>query len=116
MKLRLQADADLNQRIVAGLRRLEPAIDLQSAAEAIFEGKSDLEVLAYCADQRRTLLTHDQKTMPHHFATFLAERTSPGVIIVPQDMPIGQVVHEVYLAWVASEAEEWVNGIRRLPL
>ena len=54
--------------------------------------------------------------MPHHFAAFIAGRSSPGVIIVPQDMPIGQAVQELYLAWTASEAEEWVNGIRRLPL
>jgi hypothetical protein len=43
MKLRLQADADLNQRIVAGLWRMAPAIGLHSEAKC--EGKSDLEVL-----------------------------------------------------------------------
>lgn len=116
MKLRFQADADLNQRIVAALRRLEPAIDCQTAGTASLEGKSDAEVLAACADEGRALLTHDQKTMPHHFAAFISERASPGVIIVPQDMPIGEAVREVYLAWTASESEEWVNGIRRLPL
>ena len=116
MKLRFQADADLNQRIVAGVRRLEPAIDLQTAGHAMLEGKADPEVLACSADQGRALVTHDQKTMPHHFAAFIAGRSSPGVIIIPQDMPIGQAVQELYLAWTASEAEEWVNGIRRLPL
>ena len=54
--------------------------------------------------------------MPHHFAAFITGRSSPGIIIVPQAMPIGEVVQEVYLAWTASEAEEWINGIRRLPL
>ena len=57
MKLRLQADADFNQRIVAGVRRLEPAIDLNSTSEGMFFGKPDLEVLAYCAEEQRTLLT-----------------------------------------------------------
>ena len=46
MKLRFQADADLNQRIVAGVQRLEPAIDLQTAGHAMLEGKADPEVLA----------------------------------------------------------------------
>ena len=46
MKLRFQADADLNQRIVAGVRRLEPAMDLQTAGHAMLEGKADPEVLA----------------------------------------------------------------------
>ena len=116
MKLRFQADADFNHRIVAGLRRLEPVIDLQTAGQATLEGKADPEVLALCADQGRTLVTHDQKTMPHHFAAFIAGRSSPGVIIVPQDLPIGQAVQELYLARTASEAEEWVHVIRRLPL
>ena len=116
MRLRLQADADLNQRIVAGVRRLEPAIDFQTAGQAALESRVDPEVLRLCAEQSRILVTHDQKTMPHHFAAFIGERSSPGVIIVPQDMPIGQAVRELYLAWTASEAEEWINAIRRLPL
>ncbi|MDP1586812.1 MAG: hypothetical protein Q8M07_03615 [Prosthecobacter sp.] len=33
MKPRFQADADLDQRIVAGLARLEPAVDFQTAHE-----------------------------------------------------------------------------------
>ena len=75
MKLRFQADADLNQRIVAGVRRLEPAMDLQTAGHAMLEGKADPEVLAWSADQGRVLVTHDQKTMPHHFAAFIAGRS-----------------------------------------
>lgn len=37
MKLRLQADADLNQRIVAGVLRCEPGIDFQTAVGREFE-------------------------------------------------------------------------------
>jgi len=116
MKLRFQADADLNQRIVAGVQRLEPAIDFRTAGQAALEAKSDAEVLKLAMEAGRILVTHDQKTIPHHFAAFICERSSPGVIIVPQDMPIGQAVRELFLAWAASEAEEWVNTIRRLPL
>ncbi|HEV7403043.1 MAG TPA: DUF5615 family PIN-like protein [Chthoniobacteraceae bacterium] len=116
MKLRLQADADFNQRIVAGVLRLEPAIDLLSSNESSLAGRPDPEVLTYCAEEQRTLLTHDQRTMPHHFATFLAQSSSPGVMIVPQLMPIGEAVHEIYRAWADSEAEDWVDSIRRLPL
>lgn len=116
MKLRFQADADLNQRIVVGLWRLEPSIDVRTAGEAALEGQLDPEVLAYCAQEQRTLLTHDQKTMHGHFAEFICKRNSPGVIVVPQHMPIGQAIQEIYLAWAASDAEEWVGIIRRLPL
>lgn len=74
MKVRLQADADLNQRIVTGLRRLEPAVDFQTAASAALEGKLDPEILAFCADSGRLLVTHDQRTMPHHFGEFIRTR------------------------------------------
>lgn len=116
MKLRLQADADLSQRIVAGVWRLEPALDFQTAVRAGLEGKTDPQVLENCAEQGRLFVTHDQKTMPHHFGEHIATRSSPGVIIAPQDMPIGQAVQELYLAWTAIDAEEWINAIRRLPL
>jgi hypothetical protein len=32
------------------------------------------------------LISHDRKTMPAHFARFLDSRSSPGLIIVPQDL------------------------------
>ncbi|MEO8350505.1 MAG: hypothetical protein ABI680_02170 [Chthoniobacteraceae bacterium] len=73
-------------------------------------------MLALCADAGRVRVTHDQKTIPHHFAAFVEGRPSPGVIIVPQHMPVGVAIGELYLAWRASEAEEWVNTILRLPL
>ena len=46
----------------------------------------------------------------------MATRASRGAIIVPQKMPVGRAVQELYLAWAASEAKEWVNCIRWLPL
>jgi hypothetical protein len=116
MKLRLQADADFNQRVVAGVLRLEPAVDLTTADEAMLRGKRDPEVLAYCAAEHRTLLTHDHKTMPRHFATFLSHGVSPGVMIVPQHLPIGYAVREIYRVWATTDAEEWINSLRRLPL
>ena len=36
----------------------------------------------------RVLVTHDQKTMPRHFAAFIAAETSPGVLIIPQQLPV----------------------------
>ncbi len=116
MKPRFQADADLDQRIVAGLLRLEPSIDFQTAHEARFNSVPDDEVLRRCASASRILVSHDQKTMPGHFATFIASQDSPGVIIVPHHMPVGEAVRELYLAWTASEMEEWRNRILRLPL
>jgi hypothetical protein len=51
MKLRFQADNDLDQRIVTATRRLGPAIDFQTALALNLHGLSDPVVLALAAEQ-----------------------------------------------------------------
>src|SRR5207244_1029587 len=70
-------------------------------------------VLALAAGQDRILVSHDFRTMPQHFADFLQARgSSPGLLLVPQYLPIGESVEELVLIWCASEAEEWENRVR----
>ncbi|NJL42595.1 MAG: DUF5615 family PIN-like protein, partial [Pseudanabaena sp. SU_2_4] len=78
MNIRYQADADLNQAIVTGVLRREPAIDFQTAFAAKLEGLKDPEVLAIAAQQGRVLVSHDRKTMPLEFAKFITKHQSPG--------------------------------------
>jgi hypothetical protein len=47
----------------------------------------DPEVLALAARDGCVLVTHDQKTMPSHFAAFVAMATSPDMLIIPQRLP-----------------------------
>ena len=111
--IRFQADADLNEGILlAAIRRL-PALDFQSATEA---GLTDPQVLALSAGQDRILVPHDMRTMPHHFASFIEEHRSPGVIVVPQSMRPAQAAEELLLIASATEGAEWVNRIVFLPL
>jgi Domain of unknown function (DUF5615) len=56
VKVRYQADADLNQAIVTGVLRRESAIDFQTALAAGLEGVKDPEVLAIAAQQGRVLV------------------------------------------------------------
>jgi len=116
MKARFQADADLNQIILLATIRREPTIDFQTAAVADLAGIEDSEVLAKAAKDGRVLVTHDRKTMPRHFADFVARETSSGLLVIPQHLPIAQVVDDLILIWSATEAEEWVNRIAILPL
>ena len=62
------------------------------------------------------IVTHDVRTMPGHFANFVVEQTCPGLILVPKRMPIGAAIEELHMIWLASEAEEWIDQMRRLPL
>lgn len=116
MTVRFQADADLNQVILLATIRREPAVDFQTAMAGGLEGLNDAEVLARAARDGRVLVTHDQKTMPRHFADFLATQSSPGVLIIPQHQPVAAVVDDLLLIWLASGAQEWVNTIRFMPL
>lgn len=111
--IRFLADADLNQGIVVGcLRR-----DFLSANEALLEGVPDPMVLAMAAEQGRILVSHDFQTMPRHFGAFLQTgASSPGVLLVPQYLPIGDAIDELVLIWHASAAEDWQNRILRIPI
>jgi predicted nuclease of predicted toxin-antitoxin system len=116
MKIRFQADADLNEEIVAGVIRRESVIDFQTAEEANLRGYSDAVVLAIAAQENRMLVSHDRRTMPKHFAEFIAMQHSPGVIIVSQNVSVRDAIEELLMIWVASEAEEWINTIVEIPL
>jgi len=111
MRPRFQADADFNQKIVAGLRRREPAIDFRSARDGGVIGRPDPEVLAQAASDDRVLVSHDRQTMPGHFRRLIETSASPGLVIVSQDLDIGQAIEELLLVWAASEAEEWENTV-----
>ena len=98
MKPRFQADNDLRSAIRTGVLRREPSIDFRSASAAGLDGVPDLEVLRLTAHQGRILVTHDENSMPGYFRDFLASgNPSPGLLIVPQDMPIGPVIESLLL-------------------
>lgn len=116
MKVRFQADADLSQTIVLALVRREPSVDFQTATAANLAGLGDADVLALAAHDGRVLVTHDQSTMPEHFARFIATQASSGLLIAPQHIQPVTVVEELLLIWSVSEADEWHNRIAYLPL
>ena len=88
MKLRFQADNDLDQRIVVATRRLDPAIDFQTAHALKLHGLPDTLVLKRAAEAAR---------------------------ILSQRLPVGKAAELLHLLWAASEAEEYVNIIYSLP-
>lgn len=116
MSVRFLADANFDLVILAAAKRREPALDFQTAPGVGLAGLEDPAVLAVAAQEGRVLLTHDVRTMPRHFAAFIGEQTSAGVLLVPQSLPRRQVVEDLLVIWVAMEAEEWINRIMSFPL
>lgn len=116
MKPRFLADADLNRKIIFGLRRREPTIDFQEAHEGDVSARPDPEVLSIAARENRILVSHDRRTMPAHFARFRETQSSPGLILVSQNADIGTVIEDLLLIWAASTLEEWRDAIGFVPL
>jgi hypothetical protein len=113
---RFLADADFNHKILIGLRRREPSVDFVGAYEGGVVGLPDPEVLRIAAQTSRILVSHDRRTMPVHFSHFLEQQSSPGVIIVSQDLDIGAAIDDLALIWEATDSEEWVGQLGFVPV
>ena len=116
MSIRFQADADLNFDIVKAVRKREPAIAFASAADAELEGVGDPELLELAAGDNRILVSHDRRTMLNHFRNrLMAAKSSPGLLIVSQDAPVGPVVEAIIILWSVSDPAELRDQIYHLP-
>lgn len=110
--IRFQADADFDARIVRAIWRMEPELDLQDAQAVDLVGVPDLQVLEIAASENRMLLTHDKRTMPAHFATFLRQgSSSPGVLIVSQGIPVGAAARGIVRIWQREDAADRVDRL-----
>ena len=116
MQVRFQADADLDGRILRGLRRTSPEIDIRTAADAALTRLGDQQVLRIASDSGRILVSQDRRTMPAHFARYSAQAHSPGVLLLREATPISTAMEELVLIWSASEAEEWIGRLVWIPL
>lgn len=113
----LLADENFIRDIVIGLVRRLPELDVLTVQEAGLEGRGDPEVLEWAARDNRVLLTHDKRTMPR----FAYERVArglamPGVIEVPDWLPIGQAIDDILIIALCSSEEEWRDRVEHLPL
>ena len=115
--VRLLVDQDFDHDILRGLIRRIPNLDVVTAHQIGLSAASDPELLAWAAEAERLIITHDRKTMPSHAADRMATggRIS-GVIIVPRQLPMRQVIDELEVIVLCSHENEWKNIILYLPL
>lgn len=116
MKVRFLADANFNQKIVRGLRIRELRIDFELPQAVIAEKTPDPQVLDVAESLGRVLVTHDVSTMPVWFQQCVEQRRCAGLILVPEKLSIRDAIEDLLLIWHATEAEEWINDMKRLPL
>ncbi len=116
--MRLLLDENFNNDVLRGLLRRKPDVDVVRAQdiEAI-SGASDPDVLAWAAQERRVLFTHDVATMTAYATERIeAGQPMPGVFIVGQDVPVGQAVDDMLLLIECSREGEWEGLVLHLPL
>jgi len=81
--MRFAADENFNNDILRGMRRRSPDLDIVRLQDEGLTGTPDPEVLDWCANASRVLLTHDINTMPKHLSDRLQQgKSGAGIIIV----------------------------------
>jgi hypothetical protein len=115
LKIRFQADADIDPDIRKGLLRREPSIDFRPASGIIPDGTPDSEVLRIAAEDGRALVSGDVRTMGVHFRAFTEMRASPGVLLIPPSRSIGAAIEGLLIVWLSWSFDDLYNAIRWLP-
>ncbi|HUE96808.1 MAG TPA: DUF5615 family PIN-like protein [Longimicrobiaceae bacterium] len=114
---KLAADENFKEQIVNGLRRRLRDLDITTAQEAGLRGSSDPEILERAAAEGRVLLTHDTRTMKGFaYARVEVGAPMPGVVEVPDLMPISEAIRDLILVAELLEPEEIRDRVLRLPL
>ena len=117
MLRRLLFDENFNHRIVHGLQLRLPDLDFVIAQEIELKGAKDPELLEWAATENRIVVTHDVDTLlKFAYERIVDGQLMPGVIAVPQNLPIGQAIDDLVTAIECSDASDLENSILHLPL
>lgn len=115
--MRLLTDENFNNRILRGLQRQQPELDIIRVQETEVFRADDPAILAWAAAENRILLTHDINTITRYaYERIAAGLVMPGIIEVKRAAPIGQAIDDLLLIIGASEATEYNNRIIYVPL
>jgi ABC-type sugar transport system substrate-binding protein len=115
--IKFLADEDFNNRIVRGLLRRQPNLDILRVQDTPMAGAPDAAVLDWAAQQPRVLLTHDVSTMTKYaYQRLQSGRSMAGIIEVPQSAAIGQIIDDLILIAGTSVTQEYENRVEYLPL
>lgn len=114
---RFLADNDLNDAIVVGARRREPAIEIARLRDLDLARLVDSEVLRIAAQESWIVVSHDVNTMREAACARLAgAMPMNGLLLAHQRTPVSLIIESLLLIWAASEAEEWAGQVEFLPL
>lgn len=111
------ADDNFDNRILDGLLRRKPDIDLVRAQDVGLYEQKDPILLDWAAQNGRILLTHDVSTMTAFaYQRIRSGQRMAGVFEIRQNEAIGAIIEEILLIDECSYEGEWENKISYLPL
>jgi hypothetical protein len=116
--LRLLTDENFNNDIIRGLRLRLPHLDVVAVRQVGLAGSPDPMLLKWAAQNERTMLTHDIRTMVP-YAKELIKRSEPmaGVILVPNRLAIGRAIKDLELLLLENLSQsDFTDRIQHLPL
>lgn len=114
--LRLAADENFNGRIVRGVRRRLPEVDLVRVQDTPLSGADDARLLDWAAGENRVVLTHDTSTLVvEAWQRVQKGRPMPGVVAARSVAPIGEAVADLVLLVMAGTAEDVENRVLYVP-
>jgi predicted nuclease of predicted toxin-antitoxin system len=114
---RFLADNDLNDAIVVGSRRREPAAEFARLRDLGLAAWSDPDVLDFAAHENWIVVSHDVNTMRDAaYKRLAANLPMNGLLLASQRTPVSSIIESLLVIWVASEAEEWAGQVGFLPL
>lgn len=115
--LRLIVDENVREAIPRGVPRRLPDANIVFASDVRLRRTPDPIILEWAAANGRLVATQDEGTMPG----FAYERTArglpmPGVVVIPEGLPIGVAVEELTMLVACSRDDEWEGQVIFLPL
>jgi hypothetical protein len=115
--IKLATDENFNGKILRGVLRRQPNIDIVRVQDTSIYQADDPTVLAWAAQENRVLFTHDIRTMAA-FAFQRIEQGLPmsGLFQVDQTASVNQIIEDMLLLATCSLDGEWEGQIRFLPL
>ena len=115
--LPLAADEDVDGKIIRGLRRRLPDIDLVLVLEAGLRGSPDPVLLGWAAKEGRVFITQDENTLVGYaWDRVKAGLPMPGVIVRGKGVTIRRAIDDLLIIAGCGAAEDFKDQVRFLPL
>ncbi len=117
VKIKFLADENLDNKILKGLFHKYQSIDIVRVQDVGLSGVDDPTVLAWAADEKRILLTHDVRTIIKHARERIYQALPmPGVILIKSPPLLSEVIENILVIWECNDPIDFDNRIEFLPL